>query len=269
MNDLRRELAPITEKAWEEIEEEATTTLKNYLAGRKLVDFNGPNGWDFSSVNLGRHKALKKSPVNGVDTRIRQVQPLVELKVPFELSRDELDCVDRGADDPDLDAVTEAAKKLALAEDRMVFYGFAEAGIKGICSESPYKVVTSESKFKENPLILSEAMNVLKEAGVSGPYAIALNPDLYKTLAETLKNGNAVIRHVQRLIDEGPIIWAPALKGALLISLRGGDFELVVGRDISIGYSDHTRDSVSLYLQESLTFRSLGPEGAIRVIDNK
>lgn len=269
MNDLRRELAPITENAWKEIEEEARSTLVNYLAGRKLVDFTGPKGWDFSAVNLGRYKELKKHPVAGVTSRLRTVQPLVELRIPFELSRDDLDCINRGAKDPELSNVSEAAKKLALAEDQMVFYGYSEAGIRGICEESPYKAVTNESRFKENPLILSEAMNVLKEAGVSGPYAIALSTEIYKTLAETLKDGNAVIRHVQRLIDDGPIIWAPALRGALLISLRGGDFELVVGRDISIGYYDHSMDKVTLYLQESLTFRTLGPEAAISVINNK
>lgn len=269
MNDLRRNLAPVTDRAWLEIEEEAKRTLVSYLSGRKLVDFKGPMGWDYSSVNIGRYKKPAKAPAAGVESRIREVLPLVELKIPFKLSREELDCIDRGAEDVELGPVADAARKLAHAEDNIIFYGYKEAGIKGICDGSPYRAVTNEAKFTENPLVIAEAMNELKESGVDGPYAIALNPDLYNTLAKTLKGGYAVVRHVQKLIDEGPLIWAPALKGALLVSLRGGDFELVTGRDISIGYDSHTKDEVSLYLEESMTFRSLGPEAAIRLTESR
>ena len=59
MNDLRRELAPISDAAWREIDAEARRTLKTMLAARKLVDFMGPLGWDASAVGLGRVKPLK------------------------------------------------------------------------------------------------------------------------------------------------------------------------------------------------------------------
>lgn len=101
MNDLKRELAPITEEAWSEIEEEAQHTLRSYLAARKLVDFRGPEGWDYSAVNLGRYRKEKEGPVAGVEAHTRIVRPMVELKVPFELSIDELDSVNRGLEDPD------------------------------------------------------------------------------------------------------------------------------------------------------------------------
>ena len=42
MNNLHRELAPISDAAWSEIEEETTRTLKRYLAGRRVVDFPAP-----------------------------------------------------------------------------------------------------------------------------------------------------------------------------------------------------------------------------------
>jgi uncharacterized linocin/CFP29 family protein len=71
-----------------------------------------------------------------------------------------------------------------------------------------------------------------------------------------------VIEHVRRLLD-GPIVWAPALNGAAVISLRGGDFELTVGQDFSIGYLEHSAAAVRLYLQESFTFRVLSPEAAV------
>ena len=44
MDNLHRELAPISDAAWSQIEEEATRTLKRHLAGRRVVDVSGPGG---------------------------------------------------------------------------------------------------------------------------------------------------------------------------------------------------------------------------------
>jgi len=44
MNNLHRELAPISDSAWAQIEEETSRTLKRYLAGRRVVDVHGPSG---------------------------------------------------------------------------------------------------------------------------------------------------------------------------------------------------------------------------------
>jgi uncharacterized linocin/CFP29 family protein len=70
------------------------------------------------------------------------------------------------------------------------------------------------------------------------------------------------MEHVRRLLD-GPIVWAPAVDGAVVLSVRGGDFELTVGQDFSIGYLEHTASAVRLYLQESFTFRVLAAEAAV------
>lgn len=268
MNDLKRELAPVTDEAWSEIEEEAKHTLITYLTGRKLVDFRGPEGWDYSAVNLGRYRKEKEGPVNGVEARTRIVQPMIELKVPFELSIDELDSVNRGLDDPDLDPVRKAAQKIALAEDNIIFYGSRNGGFDGICSGSVHDPIVKKSGHGSYPAIITEAVETLRETGVKGPYAIALSPKDYKALASTVEGGYPIINHIRRLID-GPIVWAPAIKGALVISMRGGDFELVIGRDISIGYSDHGKTKVELYLQESLAFRLLEPEAAVTIADKK
>ncbi|HEX6635803.1 MAG TPA: family 1 encapsulin nanocompartment shell protein, partial [Usitatibacter sp.] len=71
MNHLLRELAPIPSAAWSQIDEEARRTLKAMLAARKLVDFDGPLGWQASALSLGRSEALGESPQAGVEARIR------------------------------------------------------------------------------------------------------------------------------------------------------------------------------------------------------
>ena len=59
------------------------------------------------------------------------------------------------------------------------------------------------------------------------------------------------------------IIWAPAVPGAVVMTTRGGDFELHIGQDASIGYLAHTDKAVRLYLQETLTFLLLTTEAAV------
>jgi uncharacterized linocin/CFP29 family protein len=262
MNDLLRGHAPISSAAWSLIEEEAKRTLTGMLAARKLVDFAGPLGWDTSAVGVGRAERLEGELEAGVETRRRRVLPLIELRVPFELQREELEAVGRGAKDPDLDPVRQAARHAALAEDRAVFRGYAAGGIRGIMEASDAGTLTISDNYEEYPALVAEALNKLRIAGVDGPYAIALGPRCYTGLTKTTHAGYPVIEHVRRLLD-GPIVWAPGVAGAVVLSLRGGDFELSVGQDFSIGYLDCTLERVRLYLQETFTFRVLAPEAAV------
>ena len=265
MDDLRRELAPIVDGAWAEIDEEAKRALKLALAARKVVDFEGPLGWSSSSVALGRADAIAAGGESAVQLSVRRVLPLVELRASFELSRAELDAVARGAKDPDLAQLVVAAQALAAAEDRAVFYGLPDAGIGGIFGAASDATLSLTTDYESYPRVVAEALSILRKAGVQGPYAIALGPQCFKGLSETTVGGYPVLSHVTRLID-GPVIWAPAVSGAVVLSQRGGDFELTVGRDISIGYESHTVESVKLYFQESLTFRVLTPEAAVPLV---
>ena len=143
-----------------------------------------------------------------------------------------------------------------------MFQGFAEGGIQGISPAAAENALTIPQQFEAYPDVVAEAVNRLRSAGVGGPYAIALGPRCYTGLTRSTQRGYPIINHVRELVD-GPIVWAPAADGAIVMSLRGGDFELTVGQDFSIGYLDHTATTVRLYLQESFTFRVLSPEAAI------
>ena len=265
MSPLLRELAPIASSAWSEIETEATRTLKLKLAARRLVDFSGPLGWEASSIPLGRVERLPGELAAGVQARIRRLQPLVELRVPFQLSVEELEAAGRGAADAVLDPVRQAAGAAALAEDRAVFQGYPAAGIEGIIPASRDRALTLSDDYVAYPSVVAEAVNRLRDAGVNGPYAIALGPRCYTGLTRTTAEGFPVMEHVRRLLD-GPMVWAPGIDGAAVVSMRGGDFELTVGEDFAIGYLDHSADAVRLYLQESFTFRVLSPEAAVPLL---
>lgn len=266
MNHLLRELAPVSDEAWGAIEQEASRTLRHFLTARKLVDFSGPHGWTHAAVTTGRVEAIGAAPADGVDAAIRRVQPLTELRTLFEMPRRELEAIDRGAGDYDTQPVIDAARQAAMAEDAAVFHGYDRAGIRGISESSPHPSITISDDYNEYPATVARAVATLQAAGIAGPFATALGPRCYTGVIETTERGGyPVLEHI-RLIAGGPVLWAPAVDGAVVVSLRGGDFLLTCGQDFSIGYLDHDADRVRLYLEESMTFWPLSPDAGLALV---
>jgi len=261
MNNLYRELAPISDAAWVQIEEETSRTLKRYLAGRRVVDVHGPAGAALSAIGTGHQRAIDASG-DGVAAQQREVKALVELRVPFALERQMIDDVERGANDSDWQPTKDAARKLAFAEDRAIFEGYGAAGIVGVRQGTSNPKQSLPADVRKYPEAFAQALSQLRLVGVNGPYAILLSADAYTELSETSDYGYPVLEHVKRLV-EGKIIWAPAIDGAFVVTTRGGDLELHIGQDASIGYLNHTDTQVRLYLQESFTFLYLTSESAV------
>ena len=262
MNHLFRDLAPISEAAWAEIETEARRSLENFLAARKLVDFTGPHGWEASALSLGTIEALPAGPTQGVESARRQVQPYIELRARFSLQRTELDAIDRGHTSPDLAPVIDAARRIALAEDHVVFRGYDAAGMRGV-EASPHPAVERGDRFGEYPRGIAMAVARLRDAGVAGPYGVGLGPRCYAGILETTEDGGYPVLERLRLILGGPVVYAPAVEGAVVLSLRGEDFELSCGEDLAIGFDRADGGQVWLYLEESLAFHAHSPEAAV------
>src|SRR5438132_5583241 len=260
MNNLHRELAPMSDAAWAQIDEEASRTLKRYLAGRRVVDLQGPSGVALAAVGTG-HLQNITAPGTDVLARQREVRALVELRVPFDLDRQMIDDVERGSKDSDWQPAKDAARRIAFAEDRAIFEGYAAAGISGIRQGTSNPPMTLPADVRNYPDAIAQALNQLRLVGVDGPYSVVLSADAYTALAEARDYGDPVLEHVRRLV--GDIIWAPAVTGAFVMTTRGGDFDLYLGQDVSIGYASHTDTIVRLYLQETFTFLLLTAEAAV------
>ena len=188
--------------------------------------------------------------------------PLVEARAGFELSREELRDADRGAEDTDLEALDNAAHQIALAENVAVFHGW-EGAITGIVDASPHDPMKLGDAAEGYPRPVAGAVERLLCDGITGPYGLALGRDQYRRVVETAEHGGyPLLDHLGKIL-EGPIVWAPGVQGAVVVSLRGGDFLFESGQDLSIGYDSHDANVVRLYLEESFSFRVATPEAAV------
>ena len=263
MSHLLRDRGPVTENGWGLLDEEARERLEAALAARKLVDFDGPHGWGRSAANLGRTKPVAEVPGDGVVAARRRVLALVELRAPFTLSRAELRDADRGAADVDLGPLDEAARRMAVAENVAVLHGWPAAGIAGIAEVSPHGPVPLGTDVTRYPSHVARAVHMIRCSGIAGPYGLALGPAGYTAVVETTEHGGyPMLDHLERILG-GPIVWAPGVRGAVVVSLRGGDFRFESGQDLSIGYESHDDESVRLYLEESFTFQAVTPEAGV------
>jgi uncharacterized linocin/CFP29 family protein len=265
MSHLLREHAPITPAGWRMIDDEARERLLPGLAARRLVDFSGPHGWEHSATNLGRVESADVSATKGVQARRRVVLPLVELRAYFTISREELRAGDRGAEDVDFDDLDNAAQRLVEAENGAVFHSWPKAGIEGIAKSSPHSPIKRAGSFENYPASVARAVELLLRNGVGGPYGLALGREDYTRVVETAEHGGyPLLDHLRKILG-GPIVWAPGVNGAVVLSMRGGDFVFESGQDVSVGYESHDSEAVTLYLEESFSFRALTPEAAVAI----
>lgn len=257
MDILRKSMAPISDQAWEEINEEAKQTLETVLSARRFVDIEGPKGLDHTAVSLGKLNVPAKQAKKDVQYGIYEVMPLIETRIPFELDIWELDNVARGNEDIDLDNLQVAARKIAEFEEKVVFHGFKQANIKGLLNSSDYspmEITENMDSLVEN---LSKAIIKFQKNGVQGPFHLVVGPEIYQKINSYMK-GYPLKKQVQNIIG-GDIILAHGIESAILVSGRGGDFRLTLGQDLAIGYDNHDSKKVELYLTESFTFQVLDP----------
>ncbi|HKA02694.1 MAG TPA: family 1 encapsulin nanocompartment shell protein [Acidimicrobiales bacterium] len=262
-NHLLRELAPLSDAAWSQVDTEARTRLTTQLAARKLVDFDGPHGWMHSAVSLGHVTSIAAPAAGPAQVRQRQVLAIVEVRVPFSVGRDAIEDAGRGADDIDLSELDDASRKFGVIENTTVFHGYEAAGITGITRASSHDSMALGEDFDAYPTTVARAVSTLRSAGIDGPYGLAIGPTGYTGIIETTEHGGLLLLDHLHQILGGPVVWAPGVDGAVVLSLRGGDFQFVSGQDLSIGYLAHDAEIVRLYLEESFAFRVIEPDAAV------
>jgi uncharacterized linocin/CFP29 family protein len=256
MNILKKSLAPITDAAWNDINEEAAEIFNSVLSARKFVDVSQPQGLDFGGVHTGRIEIASKKK-DTVRYGLNQVKPLVESRVGFSLDIWEIDNAARGAEDIDLQPMEEAAREIASFEERAVYLGLEKAGIAGLKNQSVHDPVAFPDSTDDLLTALSTQLARFNRRGIEGPYSLVVSEDDWERLSIQYE-GYPLRKQLKHLL-KGSIILSPFVEDAYLVSERGGDFRLTLGQDLSIGYNFHDKDSVELYFTESFTFQCFEP----------
>ncbi len=259
MDILRRSLAPISDAGWGEIDSLAADYLRSSLSARRLVDVAGPKGWGFHAVSSGRLGKIKES--GKISYGMYAVKPLLELRVPFELDVWELDNATRGAQDVDLDVLEKAAEEVAAFEDKVLFEGLKDAGISGLKAASEIAPIQFPQDPEQMVQAVAQGVAELAKNGIEGPYSLAVPMDIWQQLTSYIK-GRSLKTHIEEQIG-GSVVLARHLDTPLLVSIRGGDFLMTLGQDLSIGYGTHSTKTVGLYFTESFTFQVFEPRAVV------
>lgn len=263
MNILKKNLAPITEKAWEEIELQSERMIREFLTGRKIADVRGPQGIELGAISTGRLLVPSDQSREGINFGIREVIPIVEVRKPFTLDLWEIDNASRNAEDIDLSALEKAAQQIASFEDEALYYGFDNNIATGLINATEAKPVQVKVNTTDFLQVLAEQVNSLQISGVEGPYTLVL-PD--KVWAKLVADSTAYpLPLLLKGVTGGELIIHHHNKDIFLVSERGGDFELHLGQDISLGFEGHDTKKVKLFFTESFAYQIHGPE-AVRIL---
>ncbi|HJQ84950.1 MAG TPA: family 1 encapsulin nanocompartment shell protein [Candidatus Binatia bacterium] len=256
---LKRDAAPLSGRTWKEIDDAVIRAAKQELAGRRIADFEGPKGWSHVAEPLGTRRPGPRAR-SGAQCSIPDVMLLSELRKDFTLAWESIDAFERGSRVLDTSPAEQAAREVALAEDDLAFHGGpgsvgflrAEAGPKtGLGDWSNAGQVAAD---------LVGAVAKLDEAGIAGPYAAVLDPSRFYAYLRA-----AAERRLSTEADrlEGlfnGIHRSSVIRGGGVFSLRGNDFLIVVGGDLTVGYRHHDETSVHLFCVESVGAHLLTPD---------
>lgn len=255
MDILKRELAPMTTKVWQEIESRAAEILRSRLSARKVVHVEGPKGWDYTAVPEGRLDLVDDS--GDVKSGVFRVAPLSEARVRFSLNRWEMDNLNRGAKDIDLDSLDAAAEKIADFEEKAIYHGFKAGGIVGLDEASTHKPVAFGKDGSSIMESITIALVTLRASHAQGPVSLIVGTKAWLSLNKEVQ-GIPLIERIERLIG-GKVVHSLAIDGAYLLPFDDENLELTIGQDFAIGYESHDTKEVTLFLTESFTFRVLDP----------
>ncbi len=261
MEWLRRNAAPLSEKVWKEVDEIASSMFKQTVVARRIVDFDGPRGWNHVATQLGTFKPAKTPREFGkVRFSIPDVMLLTELRADFQIPWADIDIFERVGPTLEADAIEEAGREMALAEDALMFYG--SSAMPGLLSSSETPRVALSDWSQPGRLVtdLLSAVEKLDTLGVKGPYEVVMSPHHYYSYLRQTGEGGVYPAAKQLGIVIAKVYSSAAIDGAALFSTRGGDFLITVGGDFTVGYRSHDDKAVHLFCVETIAAQLLTPE---------
>jgi uncharacterized linocin/CFP29 family protein len=258
MDILRRDSAQLSDAVWKELDEAAATSARNVMTARRIATFDGPRGWDYIATPLGTMKACETGDGKAV-VCVPEIALLAQIRADFSLPWSAVEAFERGGPALDTAPAEDAAREVALAEDRLAYSGLPVG--TGFLEDPESPSIRLGDWVDPVRVIndLVQAVEMLDRLTVPGPYEAVLSPDRYYAYLTAANRGYPVPRHTKNIIAE--VHRSLVMRdGGALFSMRGGDFILTVGGDLAVGYRSHDRDALHLFCVETLAPQTLSPE---------
>lgn len=266
MDTLRRDAAPLSDRVWKEIDDAVGKAARHVLTARRVATFDGPHGWDqLVASRLGTMTPCQTR--EGKATVCRpEVVLLAEVRAEFSIPWTAIEVFERGATRLDTKHAEDAAREVALGEDRLALYGEPMGGGFLTSPDSP-RVRSGDWKAPGRMIgDVLKAVETLDTRGFAGPYELVLSPVRYfEYLQAEGDHGYPAARQLREVVAAVHRSLVVHDVGAVF-SVRGGDFMLSVGGDLSVGYRLHDRDAVHLFCVETLGAQVVTPE-AVCLLD--
>jgi uncharacterized linocin/CFP29 family protein len=266
MDTLRRDSAPLSARVWKEVDEAVGQAARHVLAGRRIATFDGPHGWDqLVASRLGTMVPCQTR--EGKATVCRpEVVLLAEIRAEFSMTWTAIELFERGAPSLDTRPAEDASREVALAEDRLAFYGDPLGRGFLTAPDSPRLKTGDWTAPGKVVADILKGVETLDTKGISGPYEVVLSPARYfEYLQAEGDQGYPAARQLREVV--AAVHRSPVIHDAgAVFSVRGDDFMLTVGGDLSVGYRLHDRDAVHLFCVETLAAQIVTPE-AVCILD--
>lgn len=225
---------------------------------RKFIGFNGAEG----KATVGQRYRLKEDKDN-MEISSYKVKPMAEVKIGFEMDKEDLDMINQGLEPFNLDSFEEAIYKLIEFEEKLFFDGIDELEFEGL-----YKVLDTEhlkTDGSPNSVIntILKAAVILRKNYIPGPYKIIMGKDMLSYTSQLV--GDRTLAGIIEKELGSNIIVSEYIKGALLLPMYSPDIRANVGGDITVDVDYIGEDKVKFYLTEALNFDILDDKVAVRI----
>ncbi len=259
---LGRDEAPIKPETWKLLDATMVDAAKTVLAGRRLLNIEGPYGLGLKAVPL-EDCAVSECLL------VSQFVPVHMISTTFNLGVRDLISYEQNGLPFAAAPLSDAALKVARMEDSIIFEGApGTPGLLNAPGVNSQKLVSWNTVGKAADDVI-QAMITLDEAGYHGPYALALAPARFNLLYRRYLQGiGTELEHIRTIVTDG-VFKAPALKnGGVLIATGKKYASIVLGQDMTTGFIGPSGDSLGFSISESLALLIREP-GSICVLKEK
>jgi uncharacterized linocin/CFP29 family protein len=266
-----RDAAPFGQEVWDQIDGVARAAADDVRAARRLLEVIGPLGFQVrAGVAEDEPVAIDAAddPGERVHVHVPRVRALPVLHGTFALGARAVAASEAGREPLVLADAAQAARRIARAEDRLLFAGSAAAGVRGLLGhEGAVEITPGDWKDPGRAADdLLGALARLEAEGGHGPFAAAVSPARFYQLLRP-HPGTALTPYQQLLpAFPGGIVKAPTLADGAVIVLRSASGpRAVVGQDLTAAYDGREGIFHRISLVESVTLLP-GAAGSVAVL---